>query len=115
MTLEQQVLEILYSDKTEEWERRGLIVKVTEIFNERLGKGFQLRCYEPQERDRFDLSFQKLRMFGELFGTDEINVDNYGTCGCSTCDWGWEAGHDIQLYQVTKLGTELMAACSEEK
>lgn len=54
-----------------------------------------------------ELTFQKLKALSELFGTDEINVDNYNIHGCETCDWGSDYGHTIQISNPTKNIEEL--------
>ena len=48
------------------------------------------------------LSFGKLKKLSDLFGTDKIDVDNYGEKGCETCDYGSSYGHTIQVSDLTK-------------
>lgn len=48
------------------------------------------------------LSFKELKAVSELFGTDDIDVDNYRQEGCETCDWGSDYGHTIQVRGATQ-------------
>lgn len=48
------------------------------------------------------LSFAMLKKLSDLFGTDKIDVDNYGRGGCETCDYGSAYGHTIQVLEPTK-------------
>jgi hypothetical protein len=38
----------------------------------------------------------------ELFGTDNIDVDDYAYGGCDTCDYGSNYGHEIAIREATK-------------
>lgn len=49
-----------------------------------------------------DLSFAKLLELSKLFGTTEIDVDNYSSTGCESCDWGSDYGHEISIGNPTK-------------
>lgn len=48
------------------------------------------------------LNFAKLMKLSELFGTQEIDVDNYAQEGCESCDWGSSYTHTIQVLHPTK-------------
>ena len=43
------------------------------------------------------VDFQILSTLSNIFNTQNINVDNYSTSGCETCDWGssYETTFDI--------------------
>lgn len=53
------------------------------------------------------INFSVLKKLSEMFGTEEIDVDDYAYKGCDTCDHGSEYGHEIQIYGPTKLIEEL--------
>lgn len=53
------------------------------------------------------LSFSQLMGLSKLFGTHDINVDNYNSSGCDTCDYGSDYGHTIQITNVTENESEL--------
>lgn len=48
-----------------------------------------------------NLSFAKLMELSKLFGTEEIDVDDYSSEGCESCDYGSDYGHTIQLKNPT--------------
>lgn len=60
--------------------------------------------YEPPV-----LNFGILKSLSEMFGTDEINVDDYSQAGCETCDYGSEYGHTIEIRRPTLRLAELAA------
>jgi len=60
------------------------------------------KMYESPE-----LSFSILKQLSELFGTNEIDVDDYSYGGCETCDYGSDYGHTIQVYNPTKNWPEV--------
>jgi len=68
--------------------------------------GFELEYGKMYESPQ--LNFSELKGLSELFGTDEIDVDNYGSCGCDTCDYGSDYGHTIQIFNPTKNVDEMM-------
>jgi hypothetical protein len=47
------------------------------------------------------LGFAKLVALSKIFGTDEIDVDNYANAGCESCDYGSSYGHTIQINNPT--------------
>jgi hypothetical protein len=53
------------------------------------------------------LDFGKLVKLSKLFGTENIDVDNYSRRGCDSCDWGSDYGHTIQIREITENGDEL--------
>jgi uncharacterized protein (TIGR02996 family) len=53
------------------------------------------------------LTFDALSQLSELFGTTQIDVDDYSQGGCETCDWGSDYGHTIQIYDPTRNADEL--------
>jgi hypothetical protein len=55
------------------------------------------------------INFATLKKLSDMFGTDKIDVDNYSSGGCDTCDWGSDYGHTIQIYEPTKRVEELAA------
>ena len=67
--------------------------------------GFELSYGKMYERP--GLTFSDLKQLSDLFGTDNIDVDDYSRGGCDTCDFGSDYGHTIQLRQVTKRYEEL--------
>jgi hypothetical protein len=48
------------------------------------------------------LNFSVLKKLSELFGTDNIDVDDYAYGGCDTCDYGSNYGHEIAIREATK-------------
>lgn len=60
------------------------------------------------------LNFTHLKKLSELFGTDNIDVDNYGYGGCETCDFGSDYGHTIQIRNITKNADELRSLIGKE-
>lgn len=48
------------------------------------------------------LDFDKLVKLSTLFGTTEIDVDDYNYSGCESCDYGSEYGHKIQVLNPTE-------------
>jgi hypothetical protein len=71
----------------------------------KIDNGYELsygRMYEAPT-----LNFSTLKKLSELFGTDNVDVDNYGQGGCETCDYGSDYGHTIQIREITKNADEL--------
>ncbi len=48
------------------------------------------------------LNFASLVKLSELFGTQDIDVDDYGYSGCESCDYGSDYGHEISIKNITK-------------
>ena len=48
------------------------------------------------------LNFASLAKLSELFGTQDIDVDNYAYSGCQSCDYGSDYGHEISIKNITK-------------
>jgi hypothetical protein len=95
MDLKQEIKEILDD---------GDYIKVA-----KLDKGFEIEYGKRDSGVSPSLSFSKLKSLSELFGTDEIDVDDYcNSGGCDTCDYGSDFGHTIQIYNPT-LNVEEMS------
>ena len=73
---------------------------VRSITHPELGNGFEIdfaEMYEPPS-----LSFATMTEISEMFGTKEIDFDNYSHGGCETCDYGSRYGYKIQVYKATR-------------
>ena len=70
-------------------------------YSDRRGNGFQI-TYGAMY-DRPELNFDVLMKLSELFGTNKIDVDQYGIGGCETCDYGSDYGHEIVVLEPTKV------------
>lgn len=89
--------------------------KLKEILNEgdycnlsKISKGYELAYGKTDCGEAPMLNFKILKALGELFGTDEIDVDDYcNSGGCDTCDYGSDFGHTIQIMVPTKYVDEL--------
>lgn len=57
--------------------------------------------------DKPEINFPKLIELANIFGTNDINVNNYDVMGCETCDWGSDYGYELQIKNVTKNIEEL--------
>lgn len=53
------------------------------------------------------LNFVSLMDLSEIFGTKDIDVDNYANSGCETCDYGSDYGHEISIKNITKNVSEI--------
>lgn len=42
-----------------------------------------------------------------LFGTKKIDINNYGSSGCETCDYGSQYGYNITVENPTRMIKEL--------
>jgi hypothetical protein len=49
-----------------------------------------------------EINLDTLMKVGTLFGTMEVDVDNYAYCGCDTCDYGSDYGHTLTITNVAK-------------
>lgn len=78
----------------------------------KIARGFELQY--GQEYSSPNLSFEKLLGLSELFGTKAIDVDDYATQGCETCDFGSDYGHTIQIYEPTKNVEEMMQLLGDD-
>lgn len=81
-----------------------------------LSKGrnsFQIRY--GQEYNAPELNLRKLIELSKLFGTTEIDVDDYSQSGCDTCDYGSDYGHEIQVYNPTLHVNEIKELTSKKK
>ncbi len=73
-------------------------------------------CIEITYGQMYDsptLNFDNLLGLSELFGTPKIDVDNYSSGGCETCDWGSNYGHTIQILNITKNYEEAVKVFDE--
>ncbi len=48
------------------------------------------------------INFPSLKKLSDIFGTDNIDVDDFEHRGCETCDYGSSYGHDIVILDITK-------------
>lgn len=81
-----------------------------------LSKGknsFQIKY--GQMYDRPELNLNKLIELSKLFGTTEIDVDDYSQSGCDTCDYGSDYGHEIQVYNPIFWINEIKELTSKKK
>lgn len=53
------------------------------------------------------INLERLILLSDIFGTKEIDVDDYAQSGCESCDYGSSYGHDIQVLNPTKNLEEL--------
>ncbi len=82
-------------------------IQVTEIKN-----GFELKVGAQYHSP--EINFKTLFQLSELFGTQDIDVDDYANSGCESCDWGSDYGHTIQIRFPTKLTEELKSLIGED-
>ena len=78
----------------------GEMYAVKSVTHPKLGVGFEIdfaQMYEPPS-----LCFSTMTEISEMFGTKEIDFDNYSRGGCETCDYGSRYGYKIQVYKATK-------------
>lgn len=71
----------------------------------KISEGYEISygmMYDPPQ-----LGFSQLMELSKLFGTEDINVDNYSVGGCESCDYGSDYGHTIQITNVTLNEDEL--------
>lgn len=60
------------------------------------------------EYQRPQINLAGLIELADIFGTKEIDLDNYGISGCETCDSGSDYGHTIQIYNMSDVTFELL-------
>ena len=72
---------------------------------EKIDRGYEITYGFMYESP--NLSFAILMKLSELFGTEEIDVDDFAYKGCDTCDYGSSYGHEIQVYNPTKNVSEM--------
>lgn len=60
-----------------------------------------LRITYGQMYESPTLNVKTLLELSKLFGTTDINVDDYSFVGCESCDWGSDYGHDIDIKDFT--------------
>ena len=49
-----------------------------------------------------DCSFGRLKKLSELFGTDNIDMNNWASKGCDTCDFGSSYTVNLDIKDITK-------------
>jgi hypothetical protein len=47
-------------------------------------------------------NFTHMKALSELFGTDDINMNNWSYAGCETCDWGSNYSVQFDIKNATK-------------
>lgn len=65
----------------------------------KLGLGFEIDFTEMYEAPT--LSYKMMKELSELFGTEEIDFDEYSQGGCESCDYGSAYGYRVQVYRAT--------------
>lgn len=91
------------------WPKDNANINYVTISASRINNGYELTI--GQEYNAPACGFKQLKQLAEMFGTDEIDVDNYAHSGCETCDYGSEYGHTIQIYSPVLLCDELELLC----
>jgi hypothetical protein len=54
------------------------------------------------------LNFKILSELSEMFGTKNIDVDDFSQGGCDTCDYGSDYGHDIDIKDFTACVSDVV-------
>lgn len=80
----------------------GLNMRLYNITN-----GYELSIGAMYESPIKEFNLRTLMKLSDLFGTDEIDVDNFAEGGCESCDYGSNYGHTIQIKNPTKNVEEL--------
>lgn len=88
----------------------GLTLNILERKNK---YGFELQYSNMYERPT--LGLKKLMQLSKLFGTEEIDVDDFSCGGCETCDYGSDYGHTIQVYNPTQNYGEILSIIGDKK
>jgi len=107
MSLSKQILSILLDKEDEKYPNNGDHCTIREIKN-----GFEIDYGAMYESP--NLNFAKLMELSKLFGTEEINVDNYSEGGCETCDYGSSYGHTIQITALKRYAEEMKSLCGKD-
>lgn len=105
MNLKERIIEIL-NDESSRYNDPYCKVTKTE-------RGFSLMLGAMYEAPGV-ITFAKLQMLSELFGTVKIDVDDYSEGGCETCDYGSDYGHEIKIYEPTKNLEEISKLFGED-
>jgi hypothetical protein len=77
------------------------------------GRGLEITIGQMYESP-VEINFKTLSKLGELFGTEEIDVDNFANSGCESCDYGSDYGHTIQIYNPTLRLSEITKLTLED-
>lgn len=56
------------------------------LFASKIDNGYQIEYGAMYEAP--PLNFNTLKQLSDLFGTTNIDVDDYSNGGCESCDWG---------------------------
>ena len=96
MSLKDKIVSILHDDK---------IYGDGHCKVKKIDRGYEISYGYMYESP--NLSFAILMKLSELFGTEEIDVDDFAYGGCDTCDYGSCYGHEIQVYNPTKNVSEM--------
>lgn len=83
-----------------EWRRADMAFGLTHKTNSK-GPYIEIDISNSYTAPKITLSV--LFFLSEVFGTKDIDVDDYAHSGCETCDWGSSYGHTIQIYNATKM------------
>lgn len=98
----EQLIDILYDkDKNHNY-----------LYINDIGNGFEIEYGAMYESP--NLGLDKLIKLSELFGTTNIDVDDYSISGCETCDWGSDYGHTIQVKEPTRNVDEIKEALKNQ-
>lgn len=79
------------------------------IHIEPIANGWEIKCwnmYSPGE-----LGYRHLKMVATLFGTDNVDLDNFEEGGCESCDYGSRYGFTVQVRHLA-LHAHLMRELS---
>ena len=110
--LKEKIQEILKHDSAY-YPTEPETVTVRKVTSSTLGEGVELEL--DNQYETYEITFQQLKEFSELFGTDHIDMDGYcnGT-GCDTCGYGSSYIRTIQIYKPTKNDKKLKALIGAE-
>ena len=111
MNLDQQIKEALSFGHGDIVEKSHITYRKMTAWQAKKKEAFEIewgKMYNAPE-----LSFAALKRLSEIFGTEEIDVDDYANSGCDTCGYGSDYGHTIQIYNATKNVGEFYALISK--
>ena len=102
--LADQILNALWTGcNGKEYKEKGDYCEVESIPSDE--SGFRLHFGAMYESP--NLGFASLKALSDLFGTEDIDVDEYRWLGCETCDYGSNYGHDIDVINPTRFVNEM--------
>lgn len=111
MSLEEQIKIALSFNSCESNYDPHLTYRRLDAHQYKKKEAFEIEWGDMYERP--ELSFASLKRLSEIFGTEEIDVDQYSNGGCESCDYGSDYGHTIQIYNPTKNVGEFYALVSK--